>query len=85
MNARGIGTFGLRAEGSSSGADKVTLGELEDQLRSLTGSATAAFARSKTTAGASAALAGVALLAATYLHGRRRGRRRASVLEIRRV
>ena len=76
---------GLHVEGASTDSGRVSLGDIESRLRALTGTAAGAISRSKTTAGASAALAGVVVIAAAYLHGRRRGRRRATVLEIRRV
>lgn len=64
---------------------RVTLGDIEAQLRSLGGSAQAAVAESRTTAVAAAAVGGAIAVASVYLLGRRRGRRRATVLEIRRV
>jgi hypothetical protein len=67
------------------GEGRVTLGDLERQLRSLTGSAQGALKASKASATTVLAVGGVVLVAASYLLGRRRGKRRASVLEIRRV
>jgi hypothetical protein len=64
---------------------RITIGDVEHQLRSLGGSAQGALQASKATAGAAVAVAGAVLVAASYLLGRRRGKRRASVLEIRRV
>jgi hypothetical protein len=64
---------------------RISLSDIEDRLRSLSGGAREAVAESEQSAIALGALGGVALLALTYLLGRRRGRRRASVLEIRRV
>lgn len=66
-------------------SERISLGDIEGQFRSLTGSAQAAVAESKTTAVAVAAVGGILTVASVYLLGRRRGRRRATVLEIRRV
>ena len=67
------------------GGDKVSLGDIEGQLRGVAGKAQAAIVQSKTNAIASGVVGGVLLVAGAYLHGRRRGKRRASVLEIRRL
>lgn len=75
---------GLHAA-ADTGDHRITIGDVERQLRSLGGSAQGALQASKATAGAAVAVAGVLLVAASYLFGRRRGKRRASVLEIRRV
>ena len=83
MSARsGAFGWGLSTDG---GSGRVTLGDVERQLRSLGGSAQGALAASKASAGSALAVAGVVLVAASYLFGRRRGKRRSSVLEIRRV
>lgn len=74
---------GLHA--AEAGERRITIADVERQLRSLGGSAQGALQASKATAGAALAVAGVVLVATSYLFGRRRGRRRASVLEIRRV
>jgi hypothetical protein len=65
--------------------ERISLSDIEHQLRSLGGSAQAVVSESKTTATAAAAVGGVLALAGVYVLGRRRGRRRATVLEIRRV
>lgn len=80
-----IGPLGGIYSASDVGDRRITIGDVERQLRSLGGSAQGALAASKATAGAAVAVAGVLLVAASYLLGRRRGKRRASVLEIRRV
>lgn len=83
MSARsGAFGWGLAADG---GQGRVTIGDVERQLRSLGGSAQGAIAASKASAGTALAVAGVLLVGASYLFGRRRGKRRSSVLEIRRV
>jgi hypothetical protein len=66
-------------------AEKVSLGDIEGQLRGVAGKAQVAIAESKANLIASGVVGGVLVVAAAYLHGRRRGRRRASVLEIRRI
>jgi hypothetical protein len=65
--------------------DKVTLGEIEDRLRVLSGSAQRAIGETKQNAIVAGVVSAVLLVAGAYLHGRRRGRRRSTVLEIRRV
>jgi hypothetical protein len=67
--------------------EKVTIGDIEDRFRSLEGAATEVI--SERTSGPNFVLIAVGgsvlLLALVYLLGRRRGRRRGSVLEIRRL
>ncbi|HVC25467.1 MAG TPA: hypothetical protein VND23_06910 [Acidimicrobiales bacterium] len=65
--------------------ERIALGDIEGQLRSLGGSAHAAVTESKTTALAAAVVGGALTVASVYFLGRRRGRRRSTVLEIRRV
>ncbi|HTX00955.1 MAG TPA: hypothetical protein VMD59_19390 [Acidimicrobiales bacterium] len=73
--------------GQASG--RVSLEDIESSLRSVTSAATQTVTRtvkgSATTLAAAAAAGGALLAVAAYLYGRRRGRRRTSVLEIRRV
>jgi trans-2-enoyl-CoA reductase len=74
------------ADGTArAGSGRVTLADIERNLRSLTGTAASTVTKSASTTAAAAAVGGSLLLAAVYLYGRRRGRRRATVLEIRRV
>jgi hypothetical protein len=68
-------------------SQKVTLGDIESKLRDLTGGTQSAVG---SVAGAPPAIAGVVVggvlfVAAIFLLGRRRGRREAPVLEIRRI
>jgi hypothetical protein len=65
--------------------DRVSLGDLENKLRDLGGTATAAATQAKGPALGAGAVIGVVLVAAIYLLGRRRGRKEAPVLEIRRI
>lgn len=75
----------LRATTESGDPGRVTLAEIEERLRSLSSNAQRTIASSKQNAVAAGLIGGAAVIASAYLHGRRRGRRRASVLEIRRV
>jgi hypothetical protein len=65
--------------------DRVTLDDLETKLRDLGGSATSAASQAKAPVVGAGAVAGVLVVAAVYLLGRRRGRKEAPVLEIRRI
>lgn len=83
MTALLLGLFDLA---SAQGAEKISIGQIEQRLRSLRGGAEetvkgAAKPPTLAIAGAGA----LALLALSYLLGRRRGKKRATVLEIRRV
>jgi hypothetical protein len=78
-------TASLERRGASSGSGPITLEDIETRLRSLSGTATAAVDQAKTTIVPIGIAGGFALLGLVYLLGRRRGRRRATVLEIHRV
>ena len=77
------GVFSAPLSGTAKG-DRVSMSEIESRLRSLGSSAHEAVSDSKQSALAAALIGGATVVAAAYLHGRRRGRRRSSVLEIRR-
>jgi len=62
--------------------DRVSLGEVERQLRALLGPNAGEAKIAAVAAGAGALALGVV---SVYLLGRRKGRKRASVLEIRRI
>jgi hypothetical protein len=64
---------------------RVTLSDVEDKLRSLSGSTQSLVKDAAPPTIGALVAASVAAVAAVYLLGRRRGRRRASVLEIRRI
>jgi hypothetical protein len=64
--------------------DTVTLSDIEDRLRSLGNGARDAVLASKRNTIAVGVIGGIATIAGAYLHGRRRGRRRATVLEVER-
>ncbi|MGD0082604.1 MAG: hypothetical protein ABSD78_05330 [Acidimicrobiales bacterium] len=66
-------------------SDRVTLDDLESKLRDLGGSATSAATQATAPTLGVAAVAGAIVVAAVYLLGRRRGRKEAPVLEIRRI
>lgn len=68
-------------------SERVTLEDIESKFRQITGSAqsTANAAASTPPALAIGVVAGVLALAAIYLLGRRRGKKSAPVLEIRRI
>jgi hypothetical protein len=85
LHAAGQARTEQRRNGTSADSGRVSLSDIESSLRSLGGTAAATVGRAAPPAAAIGAVAGVALLAAAYLYGRRRGRRRATVLEIRRV
>lgn len=80
-----LGGAGFRASTLSADGDPVTLADIESRLRSATASARKAVGESKQNLLAAGVVSGVAVIAGAYLHGRRRGRRRATVLEIRRA
>jgi hypothetical protein len=71
--------------GEPSAEEKIEIGDIEAQLRTLTSSAQRAIADGKTNVIVGGLLAVGSMITLSYLHGRRRGRRRASVLEIRRI
>ncbi len=64
---------------------RVTLSDVENKFRDLGGSTESLVTDAAPPAIGIMVAAGAAAVAAVYLLGRRRGRRRASVLEIRRV
>ncbi len=66
-------------------SERVTLNDLESKLRELGGSATSSVTAAKAPVLGAATVGGVLAVAAVYLLGRRRGRKEAPVLEIRRI
>lgn len=67
-------------------SQRVSLEDIESKFRQITGSAqSTAAAASTPPVAAIGAVAGVLVIAAIYLLGRRRGRKSAPVLEIRRI
>jgi hypothetical protein len=68
-------------------SERVSLNDIESKMREIGGSAQSTVGRAVSTPPvvAGGAVAGVLLIAAIYLFGRRRGRKEAPVLEIRRI
>jgi membrane protein DedA with SNARE-associated domain len=66
-------------------SERVSLEDIESKLRDLGGTATAAATKATAPALGAAAVGAVLAIAAVYLLGRRRGRKEAPVLEIRRI
>lgn len=68
-------------------SDRVSLGDIESKMREIGGSAqsTAGAVTSAPPVVAGGAVAAVLVVAAIYLLGRKRGRKEAPVLEIRRI
>jgi hypothetical protein len=66
-------------------SQRVTLGDLESKLRELGGTASTAASEAAPPVIGAAAVASVLFVAAVYLLGRRRGRKHAPILEIRRI
>ncbi|HEV8064183.1 MAG TPA: hypothetical protein VGP46_05095 [Acidimicrobiales bacterium] len=66
-------------------SEKITLNDLETRLRDIGSGVQATAAEAKAPALGAAGVAGALLVAAVYLLGRRRGRKEAPVLEIRRI
>jgi hypothetical protein len=69
---------------TSASTDEVSLSDVEERLRAFTSSARDVVLASKRNTIAAGALGAVATVAGAYLHGRRRGRRRATVIEVER-
>jgi hypothetical protein len=68
--------------GKQSDAKQVSLTDIEEQLRALTSGARDAVLSSKRNTIAAGVLGGIATVAGAYLHGLRRGKRRATVIEV---
>ncbi|MGH9172668.1 MAG: hypothetical protein ACRD0Z_17680 [Acidimicrobiales bacterium] len=66
-------------------SEKITLDDLEARLRDIGSGARATASEAKAPVLGAAGVAGALLVAAVYLLGRRRGRKEAPVLEIRRI
>jgi hypothetical protein len=66
-------------------SERVTLDDLESKLRDIGGSVQATAGEAKASLLGGGAVAAVLAIAAVYLLGRRRGRKEAPVLEIRRI
>jgi hypothetical protein len=75
----------LQALTSSGPGDRITLDDIEARFRELAGSTTDRVESARMPLIGGGVLALVLLLLALYFLGRRRGRKRATVLEIRRI
>ena len=62
----------------------IGLGDIEARLRTLGDNATSTIAGAKPVAAVGGVVGGAVLLALSFLLGRRRGRKRASILEVHR-
>lgn len=65
--------------------DRITRDDIERKLREVQGEAQAAGEAGKSYAVIGATVAAVAIVATAYLLGRRKGRKRTTVVEVRRV
>lgn len=70
--------------GEESDGERVQLGDIEARLRALSKGAQDAVLSSKRNTVAAGVFGTILTVAGAYLHGRRRGRRRATVLEVER-
>ncbi len=66
-------------------SDRITREDLEAKLREITGDVSDTVDSARSIGVAIAAAAGVAVIVAAYWFGRRKGRKRQTVLEIRRI
>ncbi len=80
LTSRIVGT----ALGAVGEEDAVSLEEIEGRLRAFGSGARDVVLGSKRNTIAAGAIGGIAAIAGAYLHGRRRGRKRATVLEVER-
>jgi hypothetical protein len=80
-----ITTLLLHALNVTGPGDRITLDDIEARFRELTGSATSSVEKVKMPIIGGGITALVLLLVLFYLLGRRKGRKRATVLEIRRI
>jgi hypothetical protein len=70
---------------TESDGTRISLSDVEDRLRALSGGAREVLVDSKQGALLGGAAGAFVLIAGSYLLGRRRGRRRATILEIHRA
>lgn len=75
----------LQALAGTAGGDRITIDDIEARFRDLAGGATSSVERAKVPLLGGGVAAAVLLLLLVYALGRRRGRKRATVLEIRRI
>ena len=70
---------------ATAGDGEITRDDIEAKLRQITGSAADVGQASKSYVLIGAAVAGVAVIAGAYLLGRRKGKKRTTVVEVRRL
>ena len=70
---------------ATEGKDKITRDDIESKLREIRGEVDEVGSASKSYVMAGAVLALTAVVAGAYLLGRRRGKKRTTVVEVRRV
>lgn len=75
----------LQALQSKAARERVTIEDIEARFRDLAGTTTATVERAKLPLVGGGVAAAVLVMVLLYLLGRRRGRKRATVLEIRRI
>jgi uncharacterized protein (TIGR03382 family) len=80
-----ITTLLLHALNATGPGERITLDDIEARFRDLTGSATGTVEKAKVPLIGGGVAAVVFLLLLFYVLGRRRGRKRATMLEIRRI
>lgn len=86
MSATGDGgSAGRGGAGPSRLGGRVEIGDIQAKLEEIQGETTEAVERSRSMVVAGAVAAGVVLVAAAFLLGRRRGRRKSTWVEIRRL
>jgi hypothetical protein len=69
----------------SAGSERITRDQIEAQFRELTGEAAVEAEETKTQAITVGLAIGVALIAVVFIIGRRSGRRKSAIVEVRRV
>ena len=70
---------------STASTDRITRDDIEAKFRELQGDATETVDDAKSVAVTAAIAVGVVVVAAVFLLGRRRGRRKSTIVEIRRL
>ena len=65
--------------------DKISIADIEAKLRSMAGPVEEGVEKAKSVAAAGAVAVGAVLVIGAFLLGRRRGKKRAPVIEIRRI
>ncbi len=69
----------------SNASKRISIGDIESKLRDMAGPVEAGVEKAKSVAVASAVAIGAVLVVGAYLMGRRKGKKRLPVIEIRRI